>query len=1361
MAESLASYVPLSTIRHCFELQAGTVWAPRVESFDGAVVFCDIAGFTPLTEKYAREGPDGAEKLVSFLNSYFGRLIEMVHDHGGDVILFAGDALIAMWGSVHNSDSKAASSQEILRECAFAAVKCAATIDAAVNSDPNSEDPRLHMGVGAGKLHFLQVGGVQDSWTYLLCGEPLAQIALGGSLSSHGTVVSPQVWELVNPMFHGGPVQIKAAAASLADQADGFVQISTPKDPFVDAPVMTQAVVRTTFEARVTGSLRMFIPKVIQKNTKPGELTQVAELRRLTIVFMCIKNVKLTDADSLPRAHNVVQTIQTAFYKYGGVINKILLDDKGFILLAGFGLPPFAHEDDPERAVLASLSSQAALAAIGVVSAIGITTGTAFCGIVGSPERREYTVIGDAVNTAARLMTFTPDAIAMDTATVSSCYATGRRVTFERIGRKKFKGKADEMDVWAPSSVAERKGLKSLVDMELHNVALVGRSKEMLLIARALRARASTEEGHSSNLRIVCVEGEAGEGKTRVLEEAQRYAVALGYSVVQGAGSEIAKSTQFSAFAGVFEDILCGPRASSSLLPVATDDGLDIHDHYSQASRLAARTRTPAQQAALLYSIVDAELGKDALTPDRDPVALISSGVEPLLSAILPYARTPHPDIMAAPDTPRLGGRARLDAISALAHAVLTHQSKSSPTLLIIDDLNHLDSSSRSLLVSILNADLPGLMIITGARPFGHIPRFYGELLGDAKSQRSMTVSLGALPPCAIRQVVTARLEVKELPSVVEETIVSKTGGNPFFAEQMVHAMKSKGLISVQDSYCLIPMGVTTKDIGGMEVPGPLQAYIVSRMDRLSPEVGQVVKVAATIGFRFSAKILVQVHPARSAIKTDLWPMVEEQLQALISIGFVELVEDLNASNDGMGGMSGLGGLGASSSDLFAHLNASGGGGRGGEARGGKPVLNERSVFRFANKIIHEVVYDLLPYRMRKLLHAEVALCLEASSMGGGGGGGGSQTEEMEALFRHYCLSNLPNKAIPYGEILATRAMKSHDYDAAFSIRSRLLGLDLSRVPLVQLLSIRRKLAETAMLLGEEVDAVRYLLEALFLARDVMDGFDVGGLGEDGGDMIYPVLLWHCLDAEREARQGGGGGTSAGGGTWKGKAEEAVRLTRRASLRERVEDVAGRRGGSGVGVVGVVGVGGVGVPPQQRSTSMPRKPRSPRGMSPRGVGGARVAAVTGGPRRGSMPNIGMNAGGGGGGEAKRSSPLSSPRGLPGSPGSPRSPASPARPPKPRRLSSAPKPAPGVVAGGGDGGPPKPEKPLKVRARPIKPARRRPSTAGQAMMVAAAAEAVANPPMGGASAVAVELPPALPPVGEAAVVVELPPPPPGV
>ena len=103
--------------------------------------------------------------------------------------------------------------------------------------------------------------------------------------------------------------------------------------------------------------------------------------------------------------------MQSAVYQYEGSLNKFLMDDKGSTLLAVWGLPPLAHDDDPVRAVMSSLLIAHALAEQGFVASIGVSTGVAFCGLVGNRVRREYSVLGDMVNLSARLMQYVSGSI--------------------------------------------------------------------------------------------------------------------------------------------------------------------------------------------------------------------------------------------------------------------------------------------------------------------------------------------------------------------------------------------------------------------------------------------------------------------------------------------------------------------------------------------------------------------------------------------------------------------------------------------------------------------------------------------------------------------------------------------------------------------------------------------------------------------------------------------------------------------------------------------------------------------------------------------------------------------------------------
>src|SRR5512138_2188416 len=108
LTELLASYVP-RLIQNRVIADPSPIEAPVAEEFQAAVLFAAISGFTLLTERMAQMGPTGVETLAHILNEYFGQLIDIIHNYGGDVVKFAGDAVIAVWPIVSDLPFEAAS----------------------------------------------------------------------------------------------------------------------------------------------------------------------------------------------------------------------------------------------------------------------------------------------------------------------------------------------------------------------------------------------------------------------------------------------------------------------------------------------------------------------------------------------------------------------------------------------------------------------------------------------------------------------------------------------------------------------------------------------------------------------------------------------------------------------------------------------------------------------------------------------------------------------------------------------------------------------------------------------------------------------------------------------------------------------------------------------------------------------------------------------------------------------------------------------------------------------------------------------------------------------------------------------------
>jgi class 3 adenylate cyclase len=81
----LASYVPKLVVRRMYQ-NPDPVSPPEIEKYQACVVFADISGFTPLTEKMASMGLEGVERLTRELNKYFDHMISNIYRHGGDIV---------------------------------------------------------------------------------------------------------------------------------------------------------------------------------------------------------------------------------------------------------------------------------------------------------------------------------------------------------------------------------------------------------------------------------------------------------------------------------------------------------------------------------------------------------------------------------------------------------------------------------------------------------------------------------------------------------------------------------------------------------------------------------------------------------------------------------------------------------------------------------------------------------------------------------------------------------------------------------------------------------------------------------------------------------------------------------------------------------------------------------------------------------------------------------------------------------------------------------------------------------------------------------------------------------------------------
>jgi class 3 adenylate cyclase len=183
--------------------------APLSESFQSVVLFTDISGFTALTERLAEKGPVGVETLARVLNDYFGKMIDVIDEYGGDVVKFAGDALIVVWPIASASGTADSASEEAKRQATLRAVECSLKIrEKMLNYNAEGSPLYLKMALATGLITEVHVGGVFNRWEFVLIGEPLVELGFANHEAKAGDILlSPSSMALLNKDIESTPVE--------------------------------------------------------------------------------------------------------------------------------------------------------------------------------------------------------------------------------------------------------------------------------------------------------------------------------------------------------------------------------------------------------------------------------------------------------------------------------------------------------------------------------------------------------------------------------------------------------------------------------------------------------------------------------------------------------------------------------------------------------------------------------------------------------------------------------------------------------------------------------------------------------------------------------------------------------------------------------------------------------------------------------------------------------------------------------------------------------------------------------------------------------------------------------------------------
>ncbi len=760
--QTIAAYVPSNIAQEILKAESPLPDEAQSGTMDGAILFADVSGFTPLTEALAQKGAEGPEELTRLLNEYFSRMIALIEAEGGDVVKFSGDAVTVVFPV----------RDETLAHATRRATQAAEAMQGAMNEFATLETSAgpvalgMKIGVSAGTILTAQVGGVFSRWEYVIAGDPLRQVAEAEHRAERGDIIlSPEAEELIYPE------KLPPKALPTLD----WDNIETPD--IVDA------------------GLRRYVPGAITKWVE-GQLHEwLAVLRPMSVLFIGVGGLDYEEPDAIDRLHTFLRSAQQTIYAYEGSINKLAVDDKGTIFIALFGAPPYAHENDPQRAIQCAMKLQTLVQEQGLQLAIGVTTGRVFAGPVGSETRREYTVMGDTVNLAARLMG--KGGLGEIRCDEETYRLTQNAIKYETLSPTQLKGKKGLIPLYRPISE-----LGVQIDAPRES-SLVGRKIEVDTFSQCL------DDVQNGKSRILILEGEAGIGKSRLVEEYVHLTQARNLKVLLGMGRSIEQHTPYRAWLDIFTTLF------------ALDD-------IQEATERRRLVETHVQQA----------------TPD-----LIER--LPLLNDILNLGFAEN-DLTASLDS-----EIRHESLVSLLLALLRAWATDQPLILILEDGHWLDKLSWDLALQVargLNVARVPMFMVVAMRPMsGDAMRV--EPIALAGMDQAQQLSLDSLSPEETVALAGRRLGVAEdkLPEELVTLVRQRAGGNPFFAEELVYALRDTGLIRIyhqdDETFCEV--------VGNLEevektLPDTVQGIVLSRIDRLPPEEQLTLKVAAVIGRTFA-----------------------------------------------------------------------------------------------------------------------------------------------------------------------------------------------------------------------------------------------------------------------------------------------------------------------------------------------------------------------------------------------------------------------------------------------------------------------------------------------------------------------------
>jgi len=550
------------------------------------------------------------------------------------------------------------------------------------------------------------------------------------------------------------------------------------------------------------------------------ETKKETEQKQATIVFMKINEYsemleKVGHENFVIVLEKCYEIVNRVTQKYGGTINKTHVSD----IILYFGLPE-TIENSAQKALNAAIEISESFSnltrennlPVNLHLNIGINTGIVIAGNISSGSKMEYTVIGDTVEIASKLL----DLSIRGQVLIGPTTFRQAKNNFELKLVKTFslKGKRDPIKVYELESFKIKNDKDFDVGRLVHS-EMVGRTNELekleFLLSKAINGEGS----------IVSIIADAGIGKSRLLSEFKKKDVLQQVLLLEGKALSSAKNVSFH--------------------PI-----VDILKQWAQINEADS-----ANQAFLkLENSVMQLFGEDA------------NEIIPFIATLMGYQLKGEYEKRIK----EVSGDSLNKIIQRSMRLIILKGSQVKPVVFIMEDLHWADQSSLELVQSLLRlAENNKILFISTLRP--NYQETGDRLISSIHEKYSAFSSEIRLEPLSSKdcEVMLHNLLRTELPVQLKNSVAKSTEGNPFFIEEVIRSLIDDEIIEIKNNQFHISHSVEE-----IIIPGTIKDVLLSRIDKLDEPTKNLLKIASVIGRYFLFEILTKVASEIDEIDTRI-----------------------------------------------------------------------------------------------------------------------------------------------------------------------------------------------------------------------------------------------------------------------------------------------------------------------------------------------------------------------------------------------------------------------------------------------------------------------------------------------------------